>query len=621
VDRRNFGHRINRQRGSALVISLLVLVVLFLLGMAMVGTALTETTISVNWRNQTAAFYGAEAGLESGFAKLKALLATNANPLDSDIAALDTSAKPALSTPGFSFQTFQVRRVRPTAYGTVMDSGAYKSLKAFTTDYKITSEVTGPKGSRARLTQVIRYMEVPLFQFGVFYGKGVDLEIAPSPVSTLTGWIHANSNLYTMERLDLNYDGRVTTAGKVYRYIKPDGPAKRLGNPEIKDATGAYQRLNFDHDSDGRSGSWTPWTEAQWRQTALDVFKGTVLDKSHGVQEIIPPIPAVFYDPNNPDVSAHKLIEKGTGSDTAEMKAGKMYYKADLRIETDTAGTIRAYYQNGTTATLPGGIVSTKSFYDPREQKTITYTEVNVGNLKNNLSTLFPSTPFNGILWVSRDAADSGVRLVNGGVLPTTGLTVVSEHPVYIQGDYNTGTTTVGGSNPAMEVPAAVMGDAIYVLSNNWGPNGSDTKTGNPDPTGGNRPATCPAPKCGSSPLTTTTVNAAFMTGPAVESQLWSTGCGSNCLNDGFFENIMRILEDWRQGASSPAANNTLKYKGSIVALWHSQQATRALSLPPGYRTPPSRPWSYDTRFDDLTKLPPGTPRFVVYMRNQWTQE
>lgn len=157
------------------------MVVLTMLGMAVVGTALTETSISANWRDQTKAFYAAEAGLESGFAKLKALLGTTPNPDDPTIAALDTSARPTLSDPRFSFNTFTVRRVRPTSHSTVMDSGSYKGLRAFTTDYKVTSEVTGPKGSRAKLSQVIQYMEIPLFQFAIFDGKGVDLEIAPSP--------------------------------------------------------------------------------------------------------------------------------------------------------------------------------------------------------------------------------------------------------------------------------------------------------------------------------------------------------------------------------------------------------------------------------------------------------
>ena len=79
------------------------------------------------------------------------------------------------------------------------------------------------------------------------------------------------------------------------------------------------------------------------------------------------------------------------------------------------------------------------------------------------------------------------LRLVNGsaGNLPplsaaqaTTcsggtsgGFTVVSENPIYLQGDYNAsvanGFTDVSGQ---CHVPASVMGDAVTLLSNNWQP-------------------------------------------------------------------------------------------------------------------------------------------------------
>ena len=39
-----------------------------------------------------------------------------------------------------------------------------------------------------------------------------------------------------------------------------------------------------------------------------------------------------------------------------------------------------------------------------------------------------------------------GIRLVNGGKVPDGGLTIVSGNPVYVQGDYNTG--TVGTTRP-----------------------------------------------------------------------------------------------------------------------------------------------------------------------------
>ena len=70
--------------------------------------------------------------------------------------------------------------------GELLLSRSYAGFSAQVTDYLITSEVRGDNGTKSRLSQILRYVQVPLFQFGVFYGKGVDLEIAPGANMTFT---------------------------------------------------------------------------------------------------------------------------------------------------------------------------------------------------------------------------------------------------------------------------------------------------------------------------------------------------------------------------------------------------------------------------------------------------
>jgi hypothetical protein len=295
-----------------------------------------------------------------------------------------------------------------------------------------------------------------------------------------------------------------------------------------------------------------------------------------GVQDIIPPIPELFYNPSNPDVVSHQLIEKGTGSDSAEMQQAKLYYKADLRI-VDGVATNR----NGNPVSLCPGVVSSPSFYDMREQATMNITQVNIGTLVS-----CGQAPLNGILYVSQAGSNKGVRLVNGATLPSGGLTVVSENPVYIRGDYNTVT----------KKPAAVLGDAITVLSNNWELNQSDTKG---DDVTSDRLAT------------STTVNAAFALGPSAESVVNQ--------GNGQLENVIRFLEKWS------GSGQVFTYSGSIIALWHSQRAQGAWrccgngGTPPNYYNAPTRTWSYDVLFD--TNLPPGTPSGTVFLRGRWSQQ
>ncbi|MCZ6551756.1 MAG: PilX N-terminal domain-containing pilus assembly protein [candidate division NC10 bacterium] len=79
---------ITEQRGIVLILSLLVMTILSVLGLAFLATARTENTVASNYRNHTAAFYAAEAGLESGVASLKSLLGTTPIPTDAQLTAL-----------------------------------------------------------------------------------------------------------------------------------------------------------------------------------------------------------------------------------------------------------------------------------------------------------------------------------------------------------------------------------------------------------------------------------------------------------------------------------------------------------------------------------------------------
>jgi hypothetical protein len=303
-----------------------------------------------------------------------------------------------------------------------------------------------------------------------------------------------------------------------------------------------------------------------------------------GVQEILPPIPNVLYDPDNADKSSHLMIEKGSATDSPELKDAKLYYKADLIIEEE-----KAYTPAGTEILLDKlgcwdakgkKAVRKEKFYDGREKMDVEVTQIDIGALM-----ACGVMPKNGILYASEKPGSpqsgQGVRLVNGAQLPSQGLTVVSGNPVYIQGDYNT----------VNKVPAAVLADAITVLSNNWGKNDYDKK---------GKGATS------SRPAAATTVNAAFATGPSHEAEMGK--------ENGQLNNLIRFLEDWNKV--------DFTYSGSLVALWHSQVATEWFRCcgdgGDNYYRPPNRIWSYDTLFN--TNQPPGAPMGIIYTRGQWSQ-
>jgi hypothetical protein len=167
-----------------------------------------------------------------------------------------------------------------------------------------------------------------------------------------------------------------------------------------------------------------------------------------------------------------------------------------------------------------------------------------------------------------------------GGV--PCGLTIASENPVYIQGDFN-----YGGSFTGPHVPAAVIADAFTFLSNNWNdinsfrsPYSTSARVG-----------------------TTTSYRVAVAAGKGI-SFPQPTGYASpqDFGTDGGVHNFLRYLESW-SGA-------TLNYRGSIVSLYYNRQATGLYKCCTTVYSPPTRGYNFDTDFLQPNLLPPRTPMF-----------
>jgi Tfp pilus assembly protein PilX len=191
--------------------------------------------------------------------------------------------------------------------------------------------------------------------------------------------------------------------------------------------------------------------------------------------------------------------------------------------------------------------------------------------------------------WVS--GPRHGVRLVNGslGNLPLRpdngqgGFTLASEQPAYVLGNYNANAGGFGNPHAA----AAVMGDTVTLLSNSW----TDLSSFKSPASVNGRPAV------------TSYYRLAIASGKNINfPQPTFAGVPQDFGTDGGVHNFLRYLENW--------GGQTLNYEGSMVSLFYSQYATGVFKCCGTVYSPPTRAYAFDTDFLDLSKLPPGTPKF-----------
>jgi len=211
------------------------------------------------------------------------------------------------------------------------------------------------------------------------------------------------------------------------------------------------------------------------------------------------------------------------------------------------------------------------------------------------------------------DSADLDMR--NGtfppGAPDPTGVTVVSDQAAIVQGNFN----------KVDKYPAAIMADAIWILSQGWevpvGGQRNDLKSMYTLGSGMRVVPAADAPSGAGPPgsfavSNSLSINAAFL-----------FGLGPNTLDpdwyNGGLENFPRFLEDWRE--------RTLNYRGSFVSLGGPQHKRNDWACGSGtgcegggIYEPPTRAYDYDTDFNRVENLPPMTPKVVYVQQRIYTR-
>ena len=306
-----------------------------------------------------------------------------------------------------------------------------------------------------------------------------------------------------------------------------------------------------------------------------DGVGNTVLTSEHGIGEAVTPMIGsidLFDEQAGGDyifdgaAGEYAPVAYGTGTHAQ----GWFHEQADLAIVGYDDGSWKAYNSSGTNVTsslVACGVVTVADVYDARQ----------AGDGAGDVPTLMVDVaalgacsawPDNGLLYAAHYGMGQGLDakgvLLHSGAELAGPLTVVSEGSIYVQGDFNT----------VDKKGAAVIGDAVNLLSNAW--DGSKTSSS------------------GLPTASATTFNCAFVTGNQ------STDVGNY---NGGLENLPRFHENW--------SGKTCTIAGSFVNAWQSRYATGEWGYGGQRYKAPARVWNYDATFNDVAALPPFTPMAV----------
>jgi hypothetical protein len=545
--------------GFALEATLILLILLtMLIGAGVAATMMVQRSAGVDYRGARVT-YAAESGADHVMSQLESDI-QDGSISDPELAALTA---PAIA--GFNVTVSGARVGAPVPK--TIASGPYTGLFGLNQQIDITVHADDPQANRADAIVSVNAQSIPLFQFGVFY-EG-DLEIHNGPPMTFAGWVHTNGNLY-LSSDNTFFQDLLTTPKSVFWDRK--AYADRHAGVWINNAAANPVNLNFDSRSQPTPNGFKAASQAS--------FDGRLMTSAHGVTALKLPLPA--------GMPAIQLIKPQSAGDAPDVRKVKEAWLADLYLTVDlnqlatvcNAGVLTYLPRPGGRQTPPCAVFTGKpnAFLDGREDLGVDMLDIDVGALETWINGAYANRRVD-IMYVTfanpgGSAAKDypAIRLRNAATLLYP-LTIATDGPVYIQGDYNSGAWK----------PSAIMGDAVTFLSLNW-----------------NDAAHAVLPASPTGATAQMWVYAAIAAGhSATPCDYQDPGCPGNHYGGGL-ENFPRFLEDW--------GGVDMHYRGSLVSLFTSEWADNHEWSWRNYYSPPNRDWQFDTRFRDPTQLPPGTP-------------
>ena len=483
--------------------------------------------------------------------------------------------------------------------------------------YLATVDVSLPSAGGNLTAKVRRIFEkryTSAWNWAMLYND--NLELHPNSPLTLNGWVHTNENLYVGNGIP---GPSATPEPTVDPSATPDPnpsptptpaptPTPTLTLTDRMTYAGNYA-VGFHPDDQSHAGQ---------TNIAAPVAPENLPPGSEQVYYPFNWKPSMFStsDGNGNNDGFREMIEKPvTGTDALANE--RLYNQANIAIEIDGGNEVRIYTGTGATKTLASSSSSSGSFaataysagknsakpgyyvQDNRQGANVRTVNFDVSEFIKYFPT-YNTKGWNGIVYITDTSASSSnpraIRVQNGAEVPSGGITIVSDNPVYVQGDFNTGRSSSNetpsnlGDPTAPEAddytrqPSSIMADAITLLSNDW----SDGKA---------------SKSLAERVASNTTINAALVAGNVPTA-------GGNYSGGG--ENFVRFLENW--------TGKTFTYYGSMMNMYSSKYATGIWGKANVYESPALR-WYFDRKLSvDSAGNPVSVPGYVstvAYLQQQ----
>ncbi|MFC1452836.1 hypothetical protein ACFLSJ_05770 [Verrucomicrobiota bacterium] len=598
-------------QGMVLVIALVLMLIAAAVAGGFLALVSNDARITRMAIDQQKAGLAAEAGLEYGVLKLKEIvLWSRLSPLITATqlqARIDAISPPAgigsyaYVTPGGA-SAFRIRPESGLTVGVITNGNVGRGSSGSSQLFSITCGCLNTNsGMGAVRKQTVQALGLYLIRYGVFYDD--DLEILPGPTMDFFGRVHSNGDIYLGG--PLTFYESLTSHGNIYHRRKDD--SSRPGEARICDQFGNPVSMILN------PGEYLDCDHPDWMTRSLTRWQGNVQSGVHGIPDLRPPI--------DPGDMPHDIIERPLTTNNPAYnpitEREKFANRAALRIHVDSNGVFTAadFHTNDVTSAFSNAALTVSSydgggrpvfardadaeyvlstngqydvtqqyFWDQREGAQMAPVDIFIDQLIETYPALHDGTYSidhgDCIVYITRDDPDGPgtgvipcVRLRNGReITPGQGLSIVSDLPLYVEGNYN-----VVGTRPSL-----VAGDAVTFLSSAW----QDARSADAS--------------CNTRVAASTDYNTVVMTGNSETS--WGT-------YNGGLENVLRFLEQW--------SGETVTYRGSIIDLWHAEGVTNNWSYGQ-YYTAPNRNWGYDSIY--LTQNPPGMTVVLGMEELYWTR-